>query len=166
MSATLSCNLIEDHIKTTLEADGVLGGSGDLKITTFEAERRGSVEEYLSNEMPACAIEVEMGGEEKEGVPPGFEHSFIANVFLICEAGAATRRREKTKNISGEIARVLRKQITATDNLSDLPAAITGGAAGSVMISGVSTVILEDETDHGYRAVGLVACVVSVETNL
>lgn len=164
MSATLSCNIVEDHIKTTLSADSVLGGSGDLKITTFEAERRESVDEYMSHEMPVCVIEVEMSSEEKVTIGGEFEHSFLGNVYLICEAGAATRRRELVKNIAAEVERVLRKQVTSTENMSYLAAAVTGGEEGSVETEVAGTAIQGGEGEHGYRAVSMTSCVVKVST--
>jgi hypothetical protein len=158
-------NVIEDHIKQTLEADTKFASGGALEIKTFEQEHRDDIASYVSNQLPAISIEVAVQTLEDVAIGDLVEYGYLAHMLLITEGGQTIAlAKQDAKYYAARAVRVLQQQHYPDKQLTDLPSDLDGGEAGAVRVIVTSaTVDVDSERNpNALRGLAEIFAVVTV----
>ena len=129
-------NVIEDHLKQTLEADAKLTTGGTLAIATWEQEHREDVSTYTEIELPACSIEVGVQTAEDIAIGDLVDYSFLAHILIVTAGGQTlSLLQSEAKYYAARFVRVLQQQHYPDKQLTDLPSKIDGGETGAVRVN-------------------------------
>jgi hypothetical protein len=128
-------NVIEDHLRQTLEADTKLATGGDLAIVTWEQEHRDDISTYEEHLLPAISIEVGVQALTDIALGDLVDYSYLAHLLLITKGGQTQALlRAESKYYAARVVRVLQQQHYPSKQLTDLPSDLDGGEAGAVQV--------------------------------
>ena len=129
-------NLVEDHLVRALQADKKLKAGGALAVKTWEKELPEDAGVYQQNLLPAVAVEVvAQTAEEEVGYPDRVRQRYQAVIAAVVTGGELGQVKERAKGLAARIIRTLQYQHHPACQLDNLPAAVEGAEAGSVVVS-------------------------------